>query len=280
MTIDNTPAAGGNFEAFLAGIEGMLASGSLPGQTEAPRYLGVPEGYAAPGRVPASPIQADRVASYPQMPRYTEAHILGPRFYAAEDIARLQAEMARIGLYGKKPRYLNGKWDEFSQAAYEKVLIYANQGGITKDQALTELADSGVENLFADEVAFTGTKRQRDKRVDLTNPQEARTRLRAVLREELGRSPSRAEYEQFVAALSGAERANPVVADQAVRYDQGEAIGSDTTTSGGVTPEAFTEEFVIEDPALSAERNSFTRDTDYYQAAMSVLRMGGASGTG
>lgn len=214
-------------------------------------------------------------------PQYNQAYVDAQMAnMSPEDVWALQQQMARAGFIGKKERFAPGMWDTKTKNAFKDVLELANTYTTDVDTAL-QMAAQGT--LLAGEsdgldAPFTGVKRQRDKTVDLTDPQSARTRIRKVLREELGRSPSKEEYAAFVSALGGAERSNPTVVDSSTTFDQGESTGTDATRSGGIDPGAFTEEYVIEDPGLSAERNAFTRDTDYYQAAMSVLGMGGASG--
>jgi len=256
-------------------VAAMQANGQAPaGPAQQQKFLGVPEGYVAPPGRRFGPQRTGYVkATDPAQPLYTEADIFTPRFTSPEDIARLQAEMARVGLFGKKPRYLNGKWDEKSQVAYEKLLRYANQGGLTDRDALADLAaNGGAEGLFVGEQEpFTGSKSQTSRSVNLADPTSARQMLRSTLKDKLGRAPSKAEYEQFYSALTAAQRKNPNVTTSTVSYEEGEATGSSSVSAGGVDAGGFAEEFA-QQGAIGEEANTFMVATDYYNAAMQALR--------
>lgn len=240
-------------------VQSMIDAGFDPNaQTQAPKFIGVPEGYAAPdpgfgphrsGYVPAT-----------KPPLYTEKDLFTPRTtLSPEDIARLQAQMARAGLYGTRPRYINGRWDEASVGAYEKLLRYANQGGVTDRDALAELTVQGDSD--GDGIPDDGGPEDPASQFNfvspVTDPAAARQTLRSALRSKLGRNPSKVEYDEFVSALSSTtSTAAPVI---------GQAVGSEETDP----VEEFADNYTTE--KFGAEQASYGAATTYYDAFMQVI---------
>lgn len=249
-------------------------------------YIGYPSGFepdlsalsSVPGRQPFSPVQSDRPAfqSRPRSPLYLEGQERDPASLSGEDISELQDKMVRAGLLEPK-KFKRGVWFGTTINAYAQVLGYANSRGLPAEAALDELVEVGGLAEEVPEGPFTGTKKRTQKSVNLTDPQSARVALRRTLREELGRAPTPEEISAFVAALNAAEQQNPSVSNVTETWFDGDITATSTSTSGGLNPEAFMDEFVENDPALEAEADAFTRDTEYYDAVMRVLGEGGGA---
>lgn len=74
-----------------------------------------------------------------------------------------------------------------------------------------------------------------DRSVDIFSPEDARGLARQSLQSVLGRDPSEAEYEDFLAALQTKARQNPTITRTTTRYDaEGNPIGTNSVTRGGL----------------------------------------------
>lgn len=82
---------------------------------------------------------------------------------------------------------------------------------------------------------------------DIMDPQDAKGLTRAMLQQELGRDPTQAEFEDFVAMLQHAQHANPSTSttSSTQRYDaslgQWVSAGSNTTTHSGISAQGLQE---------------------------------------
>lgn len=76
------------------------------------------------------------------------------------------------------------------------------------------------------------TTTQTTRSVDLMSNEDAKGLVRGMLQQELGRDPTQAEYEDFVATLHSAQRANPSVSTSTVTTD-GNGNGTQTVRSSG-----------------------------------------------
>jgi hypothetical protein len=76
--------------------------------------------------------------------------------------------------------------------------------------------------------------------VDLTDPATARAIAVKQFQSLLGRDPGQGEISAYANALSQSEQSNPSSATTTTQYDMttGEAVGSNTVTSGGLTADA------------------------------------------
>jgi hypothetical protein len=81
-----------------------------------------------------------------------------------------------------------------------------------------------------------GKAQQTDTRVDLTDPDTARSVATRLFQDMMGRDPGSGELGAFASALHSAEEASPVVSTTTTQYDldTGQAISSDTAQSGGL----------------------------------------------
>jgi hypothetical protein len=98
------------------------------------------------------------------------------------------------------------------------------------------------------------------KSVDLTNPKTARALLRQTLQDRLGRDPTPAEHQAFLAALHQAEREDPTVRKTKYKLDAatGQYQTESQTTQGGLDAQAYAQDY-------GHEHNQ--REAGAYQAA-------------
>lgn len=77
-------------------------------------------------------------------------------------------------------------------------------------------------------------------RTDFTDPATARAIATSMFQDLMGRNPGKGEISAFATALSGSEADNPTTDVTTTQYDMtsGEAIGSNTTSSGGMSADA------------------------------------------
>lgn len=101
----------------------------------------------------------------------------------------------------------------------------------------------GAERAHVGDTYSTTTTQ---KSVDFMDPADARNLTRAMLQQQLGRDPTDGEYEDFIAMLHNAEKANPSVSRTTYNYeyqddptaDAGaswQATGANTVTHSGIT---------------------------------------------
>jgi hypothetical protein len=81
---------------------------------------------------------------------------------------------------------------------------------------------------------------QTSKSIDYLNPEDAKGMVRNMLQQQLGRDPSQAEYEDFVATIHAAERQNPSTSTTTYNTDaEGNTTNSSTVTHGGLTSSGY-----------------------------------------
>lgn len=117
----------------------------------------------------------------------------------------------------------------------------------------------GVAGATDEERKFSGRKSFTRKDVNLTNPEDAKGIVRAILRDQIGRAPTDDEMSEFIRVLNEAERANPQATTESVLYEEGEAVSSETTTTGGLSAEGINE--------ILTNRARMHPDYGSYQAA-------------
>jgi len=97
-------------------------------------------------------------------------------------------------------------------------------------------------NSQTGEVKYQGPKFETtyQKSVDLTDPVTAKAIATSLFQQMMHRDPGKGEMAGFADALRNAEQNSPVVAETTTEYDPntGEAIGTNTTSSGGMTADA------------------------------------------
>lgn len=97
-------------------------------------------------------------------------------------------------------------------------------------------------NSQTGEVKYQGPRFETtyQKSVDLTDPVTAKAIATSLFQQMMHRDPGKGEMAGFADALRNAEQNSPVVANTTTEYDMntGEAIGTNTTSSGGMTADA------------------------------------------
>lgn len=149
------------------------------------------------------------------------------------------------------------------QDAYANLLMasaarYAAGQAITPNQLLQQHMDYRQQSAQASGLSLFGSGTgsgsslanqsvtRTDRSVDIFSAQDARGLARATLRRELDRDPTEAEFEDFVAALQAKQRANPVITNSTVSYDEsGNPVKTSSRSRGGLT-EAGIDEFATE----------------------------------
>lgn len=88
--------------------------------------------------------------------------------------------------------------------------------------------------------SLAGTHTATSKSVDYLNPEDAKGMVRNMLQQQLGRDPSQAEYEDFVATIHAAERANPSTSTTTYTTDeQGNTTNQSTVSHGGLNQSGY-----------------------------------------
>lgn len=284
---------------FAAGLTGDTAAPGPSGGGGS--FIGVPDGWAylrpdVPGQkptgTPGSPASFRQAEGYgfapaaPQYPKGIERYELSSM--SPEDLWNVQRALSRVGLITKGQRIRPGdQADPVTISAFRNLLGYANGYGVAWQDALVQLANNpqvtgealvggsaSARQPSAGRAGLTGKRKQTNRSAQLSDPESARALTDQLLQKHLGRKPTPSEYAKFIAALNGAERANPVVSTTTSTYQSGDVTASDTTTTGGL--DAAGKQQVLEgainsDPKLKAEKDKFTTDTDYFHAAMAAL---------
>jgi hypothetical protein len=120
-----------------------------------------------------------------------------------------------------------------------------------------------------------GKAQQTDTRVDLTDPDTARAISTQLFQNLMGRDPGAGELGAFANALHSAEQNSPVVSTTTTQYDMdtGQALGSDTAQSGGVTADA--KAYIGEQQLKSKKEYGAYQAATTYQNAFDALVFGG-----
>lgn len=136
--------------------------------------------------------------------------------------------------------------------------------------ALMAGADNPGAAAKSKKAGFTGTKKTRDTRVDLTDPASAKALVNQVLSNQLGRNATDEEIRQFTSVLHNAENANPVVQDTTSTYVNGENTSSSSTSTGGMT-EAGRQQVLSDVAMQKPEYGAYQSATVYYNALASAI---------
>jgi hypothetical protein len=113
--------------------------------------------------------------------------------------------------------------------------------------------------------------------VNLSDPTEANSVFVDALRNRLGRAPTDVEKHAFLAALNAAQRANPAVTKTQYTLDPSTG-GYDTstgTTSGGVNPQQFADDFTMKNDGV--EHGAYQAATTFFDAMMGAMGTPGGS---
>lgn len=120
-----------------------------------------------------------------------------------------------------------------------------------------------------------GKALQTDTRVDLTDPDTARSIATKLFQDMMGRDPGQGELAAFADALHSAEQSSPVVTAQTTQYDMdtGQPLSTSTSTSGGLTAEARS--LIGENQVKGKKEYGVTQAATTYQSAFDQVIFGG-----
>lgn len=206
-------------------------------------FIGMPKGYVPtkPGvGGPVSIRQAERGVQYGTQitpPKYKVGAEMEPRSYSPEMIARLQQQMAAAGLIGPSTRYRLGVWDSTSTNAYKQLLTHANRGGMSREDALTELLTApqvkGEGGVMGGVGGGAAAPQGKLNTYEASDPAGVRQTAEQAFRQALGRKPRKDELEKFTAAFLGRERGS-----QEVVFAAQERLEEANAAAAGAAPPA------------------------------------------
>lgn len=189
-----------------------IGAGPPPGDggtTNAPKPIGVPNDYLAPGGRARAPFAGNWGApkTYqrgPVGPRYYEGDDYLPATLSLEERAQLQRAMLAAGVYDRNDEVRFGLWDATSRKAYRSVLELANGSGLSVGDALRSwqrAAPAGEE---------TSTRAPLVTRV--SNPKDLARLADSVARKVIGRKADPAVVARFAAQFQAAQAAEQTAA--------------------------------------------------------------------
>lgn len=137
------------------------------------------------------------------------------------------------------------------------------------------LQDAAEAGGLAGTTPQPGTYTTTYKSTDLMNPQGAKGLTRAMLQQELGRDPTQAEYEDFLATLHAAERQDPSVTKVTSRYvlDKNDSLrlaGQKTVTNQGIGAKGLAQ-LAMEKAQADPKWAEFQAAGQYFPALLSAL---------
>lgn len=127
-------------------------------------------------------------------------------------------------------------------------------------------------------IKYTGprTKTTKDKKFDLSSPEDVKVLTTQMLRELLGRAPNEKELAQFKSSVNTYEKANPLVttttATLTPNMETGEVEASDqtSTTTGGVS-DAARASLISDQETDTKEYGKYQAATTYWDAMMQMI---------
>ena len=188
-----------------------------------------------------------------------------------------QALLAARGLISGD--YAVGKWDEKTRDAVQDSITDARYNGVTLPEYLAPtpyegkgLSQSGLTGSGSSggSTAYNGPVTQTSTSVNLTSRGSARAYLTAALQVKLGRSPTKAEIDNFLRTLNQRERAKPTVTTTTIT-PEGHDTSTSSVTKGGVDPTAVAETFSEKHDKREADEYAAGR---YMQIINGMLGMG------
>lgn len=139
-----------------------------------------------------------------------------------------------------------------------------------------------VVNEITGDRTYVGPKfkTQTNTRVDLTDPETAKSITRSIFQQLVGRDPVAGEYCQFADALKAAEEANPTVENVTSQYDDQGNVVATTTNAVGAMRGAMTQQAqqqVLEDMLKQTKEYGTQQAATTYMEATKKAIWGGPS---
>jgi len=153
-------------------------------------------------------------------------------------------------------------------------------GGMQKGQWQKSADGKWEVNLITGERRYIGPRfvTTTDQLTDFTDPATARAIATKMFQDMMGRDPGKGELSAFGSALSQAESANPTIATTTTEYNNaGEAIGTNTTKSGGVSAEGkalLAEDQIKKKPEFGATQAATTYRNAFEDAVYGAPTLG------
>lgn len=260
--------------------------------------LGVPRGYVATVErryspnwqypyVLTRPMQPGmaRIRDYEQAPRYFDGMQYAPASEPVEDIIEKQRLMVIAGILDPSDGFMLGVWDPTTVDAYTTLLEYANQSGLTADQALRRWAESpgtmgggagrngegGGGDFTIDEngniVPFEETFVPPPLEVRTTNKDDLRRVFRQAVINSLGRGWSDEQINELVEAYNWKEIA---VQQEAYQHEvdimERDFLGERTEGGETLVPSSAARDVFMPSPETYIEDEARRRDPAGFQA--------------
>lgn len=176
------------------------------------------------------------------------AYLLALTGYAGSDVASDPTKAAAWAKNAPQQDVLAAH-KAFLQDAAEQFNLYRRKitpNGLMKEMLQYRLGtnfDGNINSLDPSKAAalaagtgLAGTHTSTQKTLDFMSPTDAKGLVRGMLQQQLGRDPTQAEYEDFIATIHAAEAANPSTSTTTYTTDsQGNTTNSSTKTSGGLS---------------------------------------------
>lgn len=187
-------------------------------------------------------------------------------WYSFDDSQRaeLAKKMWYLGLI-KDPNDFDGAY-----STWKKAVEHAARFALTG----REIDPRDVLDMMGDAESGPGAPKQKQgpvtsRSIDLTDPTTARAWIQQAFKQSMGRNAEDAEIRAMADALADAERAHPKVTTSTPTKwdDNGNPIDSITTTTGGMSSEAFIQNQVDADPEATAHQAA----GELYPALISML---------
>lgn len=153
-------------------------------------------------------------------------------------------------------------------------------GGAKKDAwksvGVWEINTQTGERRYAGPGTYLGSGKAQtvDSRVDLTDPDTAKSVATKLFQDLMGRDPGAGELTNFASALHTAEQNSPVVQTTTTQYDMdtGQQLSSDTSSTGGVSAEG--KAYIGEQQAKGKKEYGAYQAATTYQNALDSLVFG------
>lgn len=199
-----------------------------PRSSSEPGYIGMRPGQRGPrGTASISTIMGAPESEWGRLPRYQSGAEYSP-LNNPEGILQLQAQLVSIGLLDED-NVRPGVWDSKSANAYRNVLSFANQQGLTAQEAMRLMAN----NPTLGELKGSAGSKRAPLTVQLTNPLDIAATAQATAQKMLGRYLSQEDLKPLIERVQASERGA-----QQKAYTMGGAEGGTVVTPASVESES------------------------------------------
>lgn len=196
------PAGSGLDPETQAAIDAVASYN--PDASAAVTPIGVPADYRAPTRSFPSPYDSRYGRRSEPAPLYYPNDVLKPTTWTRDQRLGWQLQLANAGVLSSED-WAPGSWGQTTQTAYREVLAYANQNGMTKEEAIRHLAANPTLKMLRGAMKGSGGGGGSGRSVTLANPQDLQAVANEVAPKTIGRKFTQAELDSFVKSFHGAQ---------------------------------------------------------------------------